>query len=113
MKVPLGILELILQKAAECLSYEDIVRFRLVNSGFSSKLHLVSTLNLSGPLRESAMASECTSTESKVSLHIMGHIPSQAKIHWYLIEEHDTRLCHFSYLIQNILEVLRAARMSI
>ncbi|OQE35428.1 hypothetical protein PENCOP_c013G06870 [Penicillium coprophilum] len=97
MRVPLEILELILQQAVECLSYQDTLRLRLVNSLFDRALWPASA-----------------HLQNEKSVFKSWHtFPYKRKYLWYLIEEHYTRPCTFSYLIQGIIELPRVACMSL
>ncbi|KAJ5837090.1 ankyrin [Penicillium robsamsonii] len=97
MRVPLEILELILKEAVQSLSYQDILRSRLINSLFNDVLWPASA-----------------HLENKKSLFTSWHkFPYKRKYLWYLIEEHCTRPCIFSYLIQDILALPRVACMSV
>ncbi|KAJ5165619.1 ankyrin [Penicillium coprophilum] len=97
MRVPLEILELILQEAVKCLSYQEILRFRLVNSLFDRALWPASA-----------------HLPNEKSLFTSWHtFPYKRKYLWYLIEEHYTRPCTFSHMIQGILELPRVAGMSV
>ncbi|KAJ5365957.1 ankyrin [Penicillium concentricum] len=97
MRVPLEILELILQEAVEALSYQDILRSRLVNSFFNNALWPASAY-----------------LENNESLFTSWHtFPYKRKYLWHLVEQHDTRACAFSKLMQEILGLPRVACMGI
>ncbi|KAJ6118977.1 hypothetical protein N7471_013597 [Penicillium samsonianum] len=96
MRVPLEIIQLILQEAVDVLSYRDILQFRLVNSFFNEALWPPSAY-----------------LENKTALYTLWPtFPYRRKYIWQLIEEHKERPCFFSELIRDILDLPHVSLMS-
>ncbi|CAG8020014.1 unnamed protein product [Penicillium olsonii] len=96
MRLPLEILQLILQEAVDVLPYGDILHSRLTNSLFNKALWPTSaSLDYPGAI-----------------FTVWRKFPYKRKYLWYLIENHRERPCFFSELCHDIRQMPHIAATS-